>query len=105
MQIGAILKQIREQKNLTQVQVAKKMKVNQAQISRIESCTTELETATLKKICKVYGMPYQFVVWQSLEEKDISSAKLSAFKMLQTPMNNLISETLKLNSKQSKKVK
>lgn len=105
MKIGNVLKSIRIEKGLTQVQVAKKMKVQQAQVSRIESGKMEVEAATMKKICKVYGVPYQIVVWMSLEEKDVQATKKAAFVKLRPAVDNLIAELIQSNSKSKKQKK
>lgn len=95
MKINERLKQLREERGFSQYDVAKKLKTNQAQISRIESGQIEIKTTTLHRICKLYGVPPQIVVWQSIEEKDIQPKKKEVFNKLRPLVDNLISEMLK----------
>lgn len=95
MEIGASLRQIRRDKNLSQVLVCKKLKISQTYLSQIEKGTKEPSGEMFRKICKFYKVPHQMVVWQSLREEDIQKAKRSIFKQLSPAINDLIAEALK----------
>jgi transcriptional regulator with XRE-family HTH domain len=95
MEIGATLRQIRRDKNLSQVTVCKRMKISQTYLSQIEKGAKEPSGEMMRKICRFYKVPAQVVVWRSLTEKDISPKKISAFRQLKPAVDNLIDEVLK----------
>ncbi len=51
-QIAGQIKKIRKEKNITQVELSKKMKVTQQSIQAIESGNININFNTLQKICK-----------------------------------------------------
>ena len=54
--LSPFLKNLRNKSGLTQAQVAEKMGVTQAEVSRIEKSKRTIRPETVKKICDVYGM-------------------------------------------------
>ncbi|MCL2556721.1 MAG: helix-turn-helix domain-containing protein [Firmicutes bacterium] len=50
------LKELREEKGLTQVQLAKELGFSQNTISQYESGVTEPNIQTIKKICKFFNV-------------------------------------------------
>ena len=101
----ALLKEAREAKGLTQVQVCKKAKISQTFLSQVESGGKNPSPAMLKKICKVYGVPSQIVAYKSIEEKDVRPEMIDVFRKLHPPMLELINEFFKPNSNNKKPTK
>lgn len=95
MDIGNILKEIRLSKKLTQVAVSKKIKLSQTSLSQIEGNVTQPSKTNFRKLCKLYGVPYQVVVWKSITIKDIPPKNRELFNKLSPIMDTLISEILK----------
>lgn len=56
---GALLRGIRIRENLTQVQMAKKIKVTQSDISQMESGRRNIGRKIAKRIEKLYGVNYR----------------------------------------------
>lgn len=54
------LKKVRKEVGFTQVEVAKKLKVTQAYISKIESGQVRLDIFQLKKFAQVYGKEVEY---------------------------------------------
>jgi XRE family transcriptional regulator, regulator of sulfur utilization len=95
MEIGATLRQIRRDKNLSQVTVCKRVKISQTYLSQIEKGEKEPSGEMFRKICSFYKVPHQIVVWKSLTEDDIPKNKKGIFKQLSPAINSLIDEALK----------
>lgn len=95
MPLGAIIKQVRVKKGLTQVQLAKKTRLTQTYISSIEAGDKNPRPATLNRICRVFGLPPQILVYMTLTEKDIKKEKLPLFKKLKPVIDSIIDEVLK----------
>lgn len=57
------LKKARLEANMTQIQVAKKLKVTQAYISKIESGQVRLDIFQLKKFAKLYNKDFGEFIW------------------------------------------
>jgi len=68
--IGRRLRELRTRKGLTTVTLAKKVKLSQAQISRLENGLQGFRSETLRKLARVLGVP---PVYFMLEGEDASS--------------------------------
>lgn len=95
MDLGQALRKIRVQKEMTQTAVCKKAKLSQTYLSQVEKGRKEPRKATVKKLCKVYGVPPIVVAWMGSEESDIQKNKLELYRQLKPAMDGLISEFLK----------
>ena len=67
----ARLRAKREEKGVTQMQLAEKLGVNQTFVSRIETCDRRLDLIELRQICQVLGI--SFVDFVAEVERDILS--------------------------------
>ena len=54
----ALLKEKRIEKGVTQSQLAEKLGISQAVISKIETCERRLDIIELREICNVIGQPF-----------------------------------------------
>ena len=64
------LRELRVKKQLTQVQLAEKLGVDQTLISKIETCERRLDVIELKNICSALNEPFvEFIA--SLQEKTV----------------------------------
>lgn len=94
MNLGEVLKEIRLSKKITQVQVFEKAKVSQPFLSQLEAGIKNPSQKMLKKLCDLYGIPTQFVMWMAMTEADVQKKKLPAFRKLKPAVDNLIEEFL-----------
>ncbi len=90
MKVGETLKTIRKGKKLSQMTVCAKVGLSQTWLSQIEADLREPSPEMLRKICKFYKVPYQVVVWKSIEDKDIPKDKKELFNKLSPVVNSLI---------------
>ena len=67
----ARLRAKREEKGVTQMQLAERLGVNQTFVSRIETCDRRLDLIELRQICQVLGI--SFVDFVAEVERDILS--------------------------------
>ena len=95
MKIGESLKQIRNNRKKTQMEVCKGMKISQTYLSQVESGLKEPSSPMFRRMCRYYKVPYQLIVWQSVERKDIQKEKLPAYDLLKPSIDKLIGEILK----------
>lgn len=66
------LRELRVKKQLTQVQLAEKLGVDQTLISKIETCERRLDVIELKNICSALNEPFvEFIA--SLQDKPLKS--------------------------------
>lgn len=56
------LKNLREDRDLTQEQIAKYLHCSQSAYSRIESGKQDIPTSFLKKLAKLYGVTTDYIV-------------------------------------------
>jgi len=95
MDIGNVLKDLRIKKKLTQQKAAKKLRITQGSISRIEKNTYPPSKEVLKKMCSLYGSAPALVIWMAADEKDVPKNKLEAYRKLKPAVDGLISEFFK----------
>lgn len=79
-------------KDFTQERVCFDIKLTQTYLSQIESGKKVPSAEILQRICSYYNIPYQVVVWKSIDKKDIAKRKLKLFNAIQSPMNDLIAD-------------
>jgi transcriptional regulator with XRE-family HTH domain len=64
----SLLREIRQKKGVTQVELAQKLGVPQSFVSKYESGERQLDVLELRQICEVIGIPLDNFIRQ-LEEK------------------------------------
>ena len=55
LKIGMIIKELREQKKMTQEELAKKLKTTKSAISRLENHAENMRLSTLEKVAEVFN--------------------------------------------------
>jgi len=60
--ISARLRTLRAEYNLTQADVAKELGISQQTYSKYESQDTNIDSATIKKICEMYGVSADYLL-------------------------------------------
>jgi transcriptional regulator with XRE-family HTH domain len=71
MHISEIIITLRKKKNLSQVELAKKVGLTQASLSNIESNKKMPHKSTIAKICDALEVPEQWFYFLALEEIDL----------------------------------
>lgn len=94
MNIGKAIKQQRQLKGLSQKDFSLKTGLSQSYLSHIENGKKQATQSTLDKISECLEMPLTFLVWKATDINDVSKEKQEAFKLLKTPVDNLINEYL-----------
>ncbi len=84
MKLGKVIKEIRLNKMLTQVEAAKKIKMSQTYLSDIERGKAKPTLETIEKIAKGLKIP--------VEKKDVSPKKKAIFAALKPLIDKLIYE-------------
>lgn len=96
MNIGKALKRIRTDKEMTQVEVCKKIRMSQTYLSQLEKGNKKNPSKkVVEKLCKIYEVPIVAAVWMGTEEADIAPKKKSIYKQLKPAIDDLVSEFLK----------
>ena len=66
-EIGVRLKELRENSNYTQEQIASYLGINQGQLSKIENGNRSLNLSLLDKICSLYNCSHEYILMESDE--------------------------------------
>lgn len=94
MNIGETLRGLRKKKGLTQVEVAKKLKMTQAHVSKIENGDNQPNADTLTKMCALYGLPPQVALYMSMSEADVPKGKRKLFRELKPVIDDMIEQLI-----------
>ena len=62
MSLGAAIKQLRDQKRLSQLQLANKAKINQGFLSQVEKDQRDPSLAIIKRVASALGVPVQVLL-------------------------------------------
>lgn len=96
MNFGKGIKKLRHAHNMTQKQLAKCMGMSINAISCLEIGRTNPPMGTVKKLCKVFGIPMSYFCILSIEECDFPENKRLLYRALLVP---LLSELLRDSEK------
>jgi XRE family transcriptional regulator, regulator of sulfur utilization len=94
MNLGTTLRDLRKKKGMTQVAVAKKLKMTQAHVSKIESGESKPNTETLEKLSTLYGLTPQIVLYMSMKEGDVPKKNRKLFQQLKPIMDDMIEQLI-----------
>ena len=70
MRIGVTMKRIREERNVSRVELAKELGVTPSALSKIEREKVCPKNATIERFCKVFNLPLAYVYQQSFTIED-----------------------------------
>lgn len=79
MKIGTTIRELRRNKNMAQVELAKRTGLSQTSISLIESNEVRPHQSTIKKICKVLQCSEPVLYLLSITEQDVPKQKRVKF--------------------------
>lgn len=92
MDLGNIIKNIRKQKGLTQIEFASSCGITQTYLSQIESNQKEPNLSTLKSISNRLNIPLPILFFLSMTAEDIHPNKRKAFEIVSPSVKSLVNE-------------
>ena len=90
MNLGKVIRDLREEKGMNQQELSKKSEVTQKTISYMEGGKTKINTETLRRIADGLGVPVAFLIWKATEREDIAEEKRPAYDQLRPSIDALI---------------
>ncbi len=96
MDLGIVIKNIRKQRQQTQEELAALCDITQTYLSQIEGNKKEPNLGVLKKISAELDVPLPILFFLSLNEQDIRPEKRDAFKIMNSPLKNLVGDIFEL---------
>lgn len=90
MDIGSVIKDLRKEKNITQIKFAELCQISQTYLSQIENNQKDPNLSTLKIIAKNLNIPLPIMFFLALDDKDISDEKKDAFRLLSPSIKSMI---------------
>ncbi|MGI6573355.1 MAG: helix-turn-helix domain-containing protein [Fermentimonas sp.] len=92
MDLGSIIKSIRKQKGLTQIEFASFCGITQTYLSQIESNRKEPNLSTLKRISNSLNIPLPILFFLSMTAEDVQPNKREAFEIVSPSVKSLVNE-------------
>jgi len=92
MDLGNIIKSIRKQKGLTQIEFAPICGITQTYLSQIESNQKEPNLSTLKSISNGLNIPLPILFFLSMTSEDIQPNKRKAFEIVSPSIKSFVNE-------------
>ncbi len=87
-----MIKNIRKQKKLTQIEFASSCGITQTYLSQIESNQKEPNLSTLKNISNSLSIPLPILFFLSMTEEDVHPNKRKAFEIVSPSVKSLVNE-------------
>ena len=92
MDIGSAIKTVRKKRGIQQKDLADICDISQTSISQIENGLKNPSPRNLERLCVALGIPEPMIYIVALQETDIPRSKKEVYKMLHSPMVDLILE-------------
>jgi transcriptional regulator with XRE-family HTH domain len=94
MYIAQAIKKARKEKGIRQNKLAEMSGITQAYLSGLENGKKIPSIEVLETISKALKVPFPFMLWLSLTEKDFDSNKVELFRMVKPFMDEIIKSIL-----------
>ncbi len=94
MGLGLALKEIRSRTKRKQNEVAKEAGISVSYLCMLEAGSREPTISVLNKIAKVYGLPWQALVWLSFDKKASKKINCQSFFKAEMVVNDFINELI-----------
>src|SRR5690554_4892205 len=94
MNIGSLIKKLREKKDINQVFLANKLGVTQTYLSLIESNKKTPSNKLIISFSKELDVPAPILAYLTFKDEDLSSDKLEAYKQMNPIIEDLITKLL-----------
>jgi XRE family transcriptional regulator, regulator of sulfur utilization len=92
MDLGIVIKNIRKQKGLTQIEFASLCGITQTYLSQIEGNLKEPNLSTLKVISEKLSVPLPILFFLSMTAEDVQPNKRKAFEIVSPSVKSLVNE-------------
>lgn len=100
MELGRIISLLIKRRNLTQVEVAKRIGKSTTALSQIINGTYNPNPDTLNKICKVLDVPLPVVYFLMISEDDVPEDNKEMYKLLAPNINDLLLKIFGIENEQ-----
>ena len=99
MNLGAIIKELRQRKGIKQNSFAELCNISSTYLSKIENNSKEPNLSTLRIIANNLDVPLPILIFLSINEDDIKPDKKEAFELLGPSIKALLNEFFNTPSK------
>ena len=90
MNVGRAIIELRKEKDLSQGELAEGVGISQSYLSQIENGHKEASTNLVKKMAEQLDQPTAAILMFALDEEDVATEKVEAFKVLSPLMKELM---------------
>ena len=90
MNVIATIRSLREDKKMSQAQLASLAGLSTTYISLVESGKKSPTLKSLQKISKALGIPFPILSFMSLDEQDIKPEKRDAYNVIAPAINSML---------------
>jgi transcriptional regulator with XRE-family HTH domain len=90
MNIGNSIKELRQSRGLSQIQLAETAMITQASLSNIENGKKRPNSTTLKRICNSLSISESVLYISSIEKSDISADKQEIYEQIYPIIKSLV---------------
>lgn len=90
MNIGEAIKRARKRRNMKQFVLAESCGISNSYLSQIENGNRDTTLSTLSDISRSLNIPIQFLLFDALDDSDISEAKREVFGILNPILKSII---------------
>lgn len=95
MRLGPVLRELRERRGKTQMDVVKRLKISQTYLSQVETGKKNPSQEMLRKLGGLYKLPASIILYLATEEEDVQKRKQPIFRELKPTIDSMIEELLK----------
>ena len=88
--IGKIVAQLRERKNMTQKELAEKVSIGESRLNEMEQGKEQIAPELLKEILSVFGYPAIYAACLAVEESDLPEGKKPLYRLMVQPFQDEI---------------
>lgn len=82
MDIGATVRRLRRNRNLTQGELARRCEISQTYLSQIEKNNAAPTLEMVQHIASLLGVPYPVFMFLTLDENDVEESKKAVFRQV-----------------------
>lgn len=90
MNLGKTIKDLRSRKNIKQNELADKVSLTQAYLSKIENNQQEPTITVLRNIARELDVPLPILFFHALDQEDIQAEKREAFEIIQPSLQRMV---------------
>jgi transcriptional regulator with XRE-family HTH domain len=92
MNLGKTIKDLRRRKELSQTDLAEKCRITSTYLSQLENNKKYPSPELAAALCTVFEVPVPILYFMAMDESDIPTEKLEAYRTLAPSMNLVIGQ-------------